>query len=77
MAKIKKLYSGIFSKEYMKSTRDMSKENFNAYVTVKREVNLSRDDLKLKVEDIDKDLNISKARVLVNKDYINSLKTDM
>lgn len=77
MVKIKKIYSGIVSKEYMNSTRDMSKENFNAYVTVKEETNLSGDELKLKVEDIAKDLNIPKARVLVNEDYINSLKPDM
>ncbi|MDU1539128.1 MAG: FtsX-like permease family protein [Paeniclostridium sordellii] len=77
MAKIKRIYSGIVSKEYMNSTRDMSKENFNAYVTVKGEVNLSGDELKLKVEDIAKDLNIPKARVLVNEDYINTLKPDM
>ena len=77
MSKIKKIYSGIVSKEYMNSTRDMSKENFNAYVTVKAEDNLSGDELKLKVEDIAKDLNIPKARVLVNEDYINSLKPDM
>lgn len=77
MSKIKKIYSGIVSKEYMNSTRDMSKENFNAYITVKAEANLNGDELKLKVEDIAKDLNIPKARVLVNEDYINSLKPDM
>lgn len=77
MAKIKKIYSGIVSKEYMNSTRDMSKENFNAYITIKEETNLSGDELKLKVEDIAKDLNIPKARVLVNEDYINTLKPDM
>lgn len=77
MAKIKKIYSGIVSKEYMNSTRDMSKENFNAYITVKGEANLNGDELKLKVEDIAKDLNIPKGRVLVNEDYINSLKPDI
>ncbi|GAA0862393.1 ABC transporter permease [Paraclostridium tenue] len=77
MAKIKRIYSGIVSKEYMNSTRDMSKENFNAYITIKEETNLSGDELKLKVEDIAKDLNIPKARVLVNEDYINTLKPDM
>lgn len=77
MAKIKRIYSGIVSKEYMNSTRDMSKENFNAYITIKEETNLSGDELKLKVEDIAKDLNIPKARVLVNEDYINTLKPNI
>jgi ABC-type antimicrobial peptide transport system permease subunit len=77
MSKLKKIYSGIVSKEYMDSTRDMSKENFNTYVTIKDESKLSGDDLKAKVEDIAKSLSIPKGRIMVNEDYINTLKPDM
>ncbi|MEG0051457.1 MAG: FtsX-like permease family protein [Terrisporobacter sp.] len=34
-AKIKKSYMGVVSKEYMTLTRDMAKENYNVFVTIK------------------------------------------
>lgn len=76
MGRLKKLFSGIVSKEYMIATRDMNKENFNVLFTIRDADNLSGEELKLKVEKIASDLEIPKGRVIVNEDYINTLKPD-
>lgn len=75
-AKIRKMYAGVVSKEYMTSTRDMSKEDYNVYLTIKNADGLQGYELIGKVEKVAKDLEIPKDRVLVNEDYINTLKPD-
>lgn len=77
ISKIKKSYSGIISKDYMESTRDMNKEVFNVFVTIKDADKISGEELISKVEKIGKDLEIPKGSIYVNEDYINTLKPDM
>ncbi len=76
MAKVKKMFPGVVSKEYMTSTRDMSKEKSNVFITIKDADNLSGEEITAKIEKIAKDLDIPKGRVAVNEDYINTLKPD-
>lgn len=76
MSKLKKSYSGIVSKDYMESTRDMDKELSSVLVTIKGENKLSGEELISKVEKIGKDLDIPKGSIKVNEDYINTLKPD-
>lgn len=76
MAKVKKMFPGVVSKEYMTSTRDMSKENFNVFFKIKGVDNLSGEEITAKIEKIAKDLEIPKGSVGVNEDYINTLKAD-
>lgn len=76
MAKVKKMFPGVVSKEYMTSTRDMSKENFNVFFKIKGVDNLSGEEITAKIEKIAKDLEIPKGSVSVNEDYINTLKPD-
>ncbi|MCQ2012674.1 ABC transporter permease [Clostridium butyricum] len=76
MDKIQKEYKGIVSKEYHISTRDMSKEEFNAYVTIKGANKLKGYELIEKVEKVSENLDIPKDKVLANEDYINTLKPD-
>lgn len=73
----RKLYTGIFSKEYMINTRDMSKENFNVLLTVENAKHLSGEEIKLNAEEIGNDIGLSKANIIVNEDYINSQKPEM
>lgn len=77
MSKAKKLYSGIVSKDYMESTRDMDKEVSNVFITIKGANKISGEELISKVEKIGKDLEIPKGSISVNEDYINTLKPDM
>lgn len=76
ISKLKKAYSGIVSKNYMESTRDMNKELSSVLVTIKGENKLSGEELISKVEKIGKDLDIPKGSINVNEDYINTLKPD-
>ncbi|MBS6506627.1 MAG: FtsX-like permease family protein [Paraclostridium bifermentans] len=76
ISKLKKAYSGIVSKNYMESTRDMNKELSSVLVTIKGENKLSGEELISKVEKIGKDLDIPKGSIKVNEDYINTLKPD-
>ncbi len=76
MAKVKKMFSGVVSKDFMTSTRDMSKEKSSVYITIKDADNLSGEEITAKIEKIAKDLEIPKGRVGVNEDYINTLKPD-
>ncbi|WP_290061728.1 ABC transporter permease [Paraclostridium bifermentans] len=76
ISKLKKSYSGIVSKDYMESTRDMDKELSSVLVTIKGENKLSGEELISKVEKIGKDLDIPKGSIKVNEDYINTLKPD-
>lgn len=76
MSKLKKIYSGIVSKNYMESTRDMDKELSSVLVTIKGGNKLSGEELISKVEKIGKDLDIPKGSTKVNEDYINTLKPD-
>ena len=76
MAKIKKVFSGVVSKDFMTSTRDMSKENFNVFFNIKGADKLCGEELIAKVQKIAKDLEIPKGGVAVNEDYINTLKPD-
>lgn len=76
ISKLKKAYSGIVSKNYMESTRDMDKELSSVLVTIKGENKLSGEELISKVEKIGKDLDIPKGSIKVNEDYINTLKPD-
>ncbi len=77
LSKNKKAYSGIVSKEYMQSTRDMEKEVSNVFITIKDADKMSGEELKTKIKDIGKDLDIPKGYIMENEDYINSLKPDM
>ena len=77
LSKNKKAYSGIVSKEYMQSTRDMDKEVSNIFITIKNADNMSGEELKIKVKDIGESLEIPKGNIMENEDYINSLKPDM
>ncbi|MDK2587046.1 FtsX-like permease family protein [Romboutsia sedimentorum] len=74
MAKVKKMFPGVVSKEYMTSTRDMSKEKSNVFFNIKGADNLSGEEITVKIEKIAKDLEIPKGSVGVNEDYINTLK---
>lgn len=76
ISKLKKSYSGIVSKDYMESTRDMDKELSSVLVTIKGENKLSGEELISKVEKIGKDLDIPKGSIKVNEDFINTLKPD-
>lgn len=73
----RKMFSGIVSEEYMKNTRDMSKENFNIFFKVEGEEKLSGEEIKSKVEKIASDVGVvDKSTIKVNEDYINALKPD-
>ncbi|MGL4912477.1 MAG: ABC transporter permease [Romboutsia sp.] len=76
-AKARKAYSIVVSEDYMRSTRDMSKENFNVFFTLKDEEKLSGEELKFKIEDIGEKIGLSKAKIKVNEDYIATLKPDI
>lgn len=76
MGKVKKSLGGLVSKEYMISSRDMSKENYNVFIGIKDFEKLSGEELKSKVDKVAKDLEIAKGRVIINEDYINTLKPD-
>lgn len=76
LAKVRKAYSGIVSEGYMRSTREMSKENFNALVTLAYSRNLSAEDMAQQFEQVGNQLEIPKYRMMVNEDYINTLKPD-
>ncbi|MCG4470991.1 hypothetical protein L0P50_19205, partial [Lawsonibacter sp. DFI.6.74] len=67
IAKLKKAYAGIVSKEYMESTRDMDKEISNVFITIKGGNKLSGEELISKVEKIGKDLDIPKGSINVNE----------
>ncbi|RDY29657.1 ABC transporter permease [Romboutsia weinsteinii] len=77
MSNARKMFSGIVSEEYMKNTRDMSKENFNIFFKVEGEEKLSGEEIKSKVEKIASDVGVvDKRTIKVNEDYINALKPD-
>lgn len=76
MAKMKKAYMATVSKDYMTSTRDMSKENYIVYITLNKLNNLSYEEIGYKVEEIGEDLEIAKINRKINEDYINTLKPD-
>lgn len=76
VAKVRKAYSGIVSENYMRTTRDMSKENFNALVTLAHTRSLSADDMTWQFEKVGNQFEIPKYRMMVNEDYINTLKPD-
>lgn len=76
ISKLKKFYSGIVSKDYMISTRDMGKEVSTVFITIKGANKISGEELISKVEKIGKDLEIPKGSIMVNDDYINTLKPD-
>ncbi|MGL5507845.1 MAG: ABC transporter permease, partial [Paraclostridium sp.] len=75
-AQIKKSYSMLVSSEYMTSTRDMSKENFNVFFTLKNVDNMSAYDIETMTKDIGENLGIKKAYTSVNENYINLSKPD-
>lgn len=75
-SKTRRMYNAIVSEEYMKSTRDMNKENFNLYIRLKNTENLQGQEIIDKVNKVARDLDIPNYRVLVNEDYIKSLKPD-
>lgn len=72
----RKSYSAVISKQYMINTRDISKEDFNVFIRVEGEKNLSEEELKLKVDKIGSDIGLSKVDIIVNEDYINSMKPE-
>lgn len=76
MGRLKKIFAGAVSKEYMIETKDMDKENFNALITIRDADSLSGEEIKVKVAEIANDLEIPKGRVIINEDYINTLKPD-
>lgn len=75
-SKTRRMYNAIVSEEYMKSTRDINKENFNLYIRLKNTENLQGQEIIDKVNKVARDLDIPNYRVLVNEDYIKSLKPD-
>lgn len=75
-SKTRRIYNAIVSEEYMKSTRDMNKENFNVYIKLKNTENLQGQEIIDKVNKVARDLDIPNYRVLANEDYIKSLKPD-
>lgn len=75
-AQVKKSYSIIVSNDYMNSTRDMSKENFNVFFTLKNIDNMSYDDMELIIDGIGENFGIKKVYTSVNENYINLSKPD-
>ncbi|MGL5348156.1 MAG: ABC transporter permease [Peptostreptococcaceae bacterium] len=75
-AQIKKGYSILVSQNYMNSTRDISKENFNVFFTLKNVDNMSAYDVESMVEEIGENFDIKKVYTKVNENYINSTKPD-
>ncbi len=75
-AQVKKSYSIIVSNDYMNSTRDMSKENFNVFFTLKNIDNMSYDDMELIIDEIGENFGIKKVYTSVNENYINLSKPD-
>ena len=75
-AQVKKSYSIIVSNDYMNSTRDMSKENFNVFFTLKNVDNMSYDDMELIIDEIGENFGIKKVYTSVNENYINLSKPD-
>lgn len=75
-AQVKKSYSIIVSNDYMNSTRDMSKENFNVFFTLKNGDNMYADDMEMMIGEIGENFGIKKAYTAVNENYINLSKPD-
>lgn len=75
-AQVKKSYSIIVSNDYMNSTRDMSKENFNVFFTLKNGDNMYADDMEMMIGEIGENLGIKKVYTAVNENYINLSKPD-
>lgn len=75
-AQVKKSYSIIVSNDYMNSTRDMSKENFNVFFTLKNGDNMYADDMEMMTGEIGENFGIKKVYTAVNENYINLSKPD-
>lgn len=75
-AQVKKSYSIIVSNDYMNSTRDMSKENFNVFFTLKNGDNMYADDMEMMIGEIGENFGIKKVYTAVNENYINLSKPD-
>ena len=75
-AQVKKSYSIIVSNDYMNSTRDMSKENFNVFFTLKNGDNMYADDMEMMIGEIRENFGIKKVYTAVNENYINLSKPD-
>ena len=75
-AQVKKSYSIIVSNDYMNSTRDMSKENFNVFFTLKNGDNMYADDMEMMIGEIGESFGIKKVYIAVNENYINLSKPD-
>ncbi|MGL5693324.1 MAG: ABC transporter permease, partial [Peptostreptococcaceae bacterium] len=76
IAKSRKTYSGVVSKEYMENTRYMSKEKFNVFFRVENEGALSGDEVKSTIEEIRKDIDLKLSELMINEDYINAMKPE-
>ncbi|MGL5717144.1 MAG: ABC transporter permease, partial [Paraclostridium sp.] len=76
-AQIKKTYTILVSEEYMKSTRDMSKESFNLFFTLKNVENVSAYDMEVMIKNIGEGFGVKKVYTSVNENYINLSKSDM
>lgn len=76
-AQIKKTYTILVSEEYMKSTRDMSKESFNLFFTLKNVENVSAYDMEVMIKNIGEGFGVKKVYTSVNENYINLSKPDM
>ena len=60
----------------MNSTRDMSKENFNVFFTLKNGDNMYADDMEMMIGEIGENFGIKKVYTAVNENYINLSKPD-
>ena len=75
-SQLRKIYTALVSKDYMMSTRDMSKEDFNVLFTLKNVENMSAYDMERMIEDIGENFGIKKVYTSVNENYINLSKPD-
>lgn len=75
-SQLRKIYTALVSKDYMMSTRDMSKEDFNVLFTLKNVDNMSAYDMERMIEDIGENFGIKKVYTSVNENYINLSKPD-
>ncbi len=76
-SQIRKIYTALVSKDYMISTRDMSKEDFNVLFTLKNVENMSADDIEIMIDEIGNNFDIKKVNTRINENYINLSKPDM
>lgn len=72
-----KNYSAVISEQFLRQEEAYVDMEFNTYVRVNDEDNLSGNDIEFKVKEVATNVGINEYDVRINEDYINAMKPDM